>query len=473
MVAASLHDLTKIPIGDLHKAAINLGLAQPSDQLRRDDLMLLLSGKGITLSQLRAAMTAHPAPTPATPLPAIDATRQTQLEAAVAAQANTIASFNNSLQNINSSVIRIADTVSRRNAENDAKFQAMDAVLANLPKPQELPDFKALISQAVAEAFKPIKEAMNELPEERQQEIAASITVTRERKAIKDVFGVALEGTCEIWGPPGDYDPDYQFDPQALQFALLALETGNNLWLFGEKGTGKTEFTRNLAARLGRQWFRVNFDRHSERAEFIGSMGLKEGETAWKDGAILQAFRTPGAICLCDEFTMSRGGNISVMNSLTEPSGFYRVADTGEQVKRAPGMTFIVADNTNGNGNTGRYTDASEQNASLLDRFAWFYELKFLPPEIEIAVIMKKTGCKKALAEALVHLFARCRAEVGGAVIEPPSLRMGFAFCQAVMAGIDARLAWETSVVHKGPIEGHEGLRQLFMAHFNARWDRK
>jgi hypothetical protein len=49
---------------------------------------------------------------------------------------------------------------------------------------------------------------------------------------------------------------DYVFNPAHLHQALIALDDPlpHNTWLAGERGTGKTEFVTQLAARLGVSW---------------------------------------------------------------------------------------------------------------------------------------------------------------------------------------------------------------------------
>jgi ElaB/YqjD/DUF883 family membrane-anchored ribosome-binding protein len=65
---------------------------------------------------------------------------------------------------------------------------------------------------------------------------------------------------------------DYVFNPTHLHQALIALDDAfpHNTWLAGERGTGKTEFVTQLAARLGRKLVRVNFDEALEGPTLSG-----------------------------------------------------------------------------------------------------------------------------------------------------------------------------------------------------------
>ena len=324
----------------------------------------------------------------------------------------------------------------------------------------------AEVAAAVAAAFKPLRDAMQAAPAVVVDRVVAA--APRERRPIAEVFDLpGVEGDCEVWGPAGKFDAGYVWHLPHLRKALLALERGDNVWLAGERGTGKTQFAENLAARLGRPFFRVSFDANLERSEFIGADGLKAGATEWQDGVVLQAYRTPGAICLLDEASMGRSEYVTALHALLEPKSKFRITSSGEQVHRAAGMCFIAADNTNGCGDsTRRYHGTRPQNSALVDRFSITLKLTFLPPQQEIDLLVAK-GADRLVAERLINVFQRCRAEVGGLLVEPPSLRNAFAFC-AYFGTDTPEQIWEETVVNKSPEESQETLRQLFAAHFQG-----
>ena len=324
----------------------------------------------------------------------------------------------------------------------------------------------AEVAAAVAAAFKPLRDAMQAAPAVVVDRVVAA--APRERRPIAEVFDLpGVEGDCEVWGAPGEFDPDYIYSPKSLRKALRALERGDNVWLAGERGTGKTQFAMNLAARLGRPFFRVSFDANLERSEFIGADGLTAGDTEWQDGVVLKAYRTPGAICLLDEASTGRSEYVTTLNTLLEPKSRFSITSNGEQVHRAAGMVFFAADNTCGSGDaTGRYHGTRPQNSSLVDRYAIMVKLTFLPPQQEIDLLVKR-GANRQVAEKLINVFQRCRAEVGGLLVEPPSFRNAVAFCGYFDTDTPEQI-WEETVVNKSPEESQEALRQLFAAHFQG-----
>ncbi|MCE3543747.1 hypothetical protein LXJ56_26555, partial [Escherichia coli] len=66
----------------------------------------------------------------------------------------------------------------------------------------------------------------------------------------------------------------------------------------------------------------------------------------------------------------------------------------------AQGVTFVIADNTAGNGDaTGRYSDTNNMNAAFLDRAAKILSVDYLPRGLEIQALMAKAGCDQNMAE--------------------------------------------------------------------------
>ena len=351
-------------------------------------------------------------------------------------------------------------------AVNTAIAAAEHRILASIPAaaPAINPaDLQREVHNAVAAAFKPIETALRKAPTEVKQRTVDAAP----REQVDVSFGSVGTFKATLWGAVQNPDPDYVFQLHQLKLALLALENGDNVWLSGERGTGKTQFAYNLAAYLGRPFFRVSFDSTTERSEFVGADGLKNGNTEWQDGQVLQAYRTAGAICLLDEASMVRPEFAATLHAMLEPNSTYTVTSTGETVHRATGMCFIAADNTNGSGDsTGRYAGTRPQNAALIDRFAYSMKIEFLPRDQEIALLIKR-GATQEHAEGIVNVFSRCRAQVGSTLVEPPSLRAAFAFCKAApVIGADA--AWEYAVVNKSPEESQEALRQIFSAHWQV-----
>jgi hypothetical protein len=338
-------ELMLLPKGDLLRAAAALGVALSSG--RHDTIADELAASGHSLSAIRAATR-----TPLTPAGVggqVDAIVAAAVRDAESRMAKNVADAIFSLHD------QLEDSIQRSGVSLKGISDEVEAL--RLAKPKKSAGLDA-VRDEVAKLFAPLRDQLDAAPADVADRVIAS--APRERKPIADVFGMpGVEGDCEVWGVAGAFDPDYIFEPKLLKMALRALENGQNFWLAGQRGTGKTQFALNLAARLGRQFFRISFDKNAERAEFLGADGMVQGATVWKDGAILQAYRTPGAICLLDEVTRARAEYITSLNALLEPASQFLVTSTGECVNRAHGMCFVAADNTFGCGDeTNRFAGA-------------------------------------------------------------------------------------------------------------------
>ena len=275
-----------------------------------------------------------------------------------------------------------------------------------------------------------------------------------------------------VWGDadaPARLD-DYVFDARYLHEALTAIgqKLPLNCWLAGERGTGKTEFVTQLAARLGRKLYRINFDEAIERLDFIGGNIVEEGSVVWKAGVLAQAMQHAGALILLDEISFARAQSIAVLQSICEPSVHRGVMinETGQRIPVHPSVAFFCADNTNGYGDaTGNFTGTRDQNSAFIDRFSYTFEFNYLPPADEANLIHKRTGLNLDAARVIVKFAGVAREKSkAGMLTQPPSLRQLFAWAAAVRDGIPVKSAFESAVVRKYPADCSAELQAVFTA---------
>jgi MoxR-like ATPase len=271
-------------------------------------------------------------------------------------------------------------------------------------------------------------------------------------------------------------DALYAYDADNLLLALGALSTtpSTHCWLGGPRGTGKTEFTRQLAARLGRPFFRVNFNRSTEAADILGGLGITKGDTNFVFGPVATAVSTPGAILLLDEITYSAQGHIASLNPVLERDGApVRLPSTGVKLERAPGVAIFVADNTFGHGGGAEYGARAPMGSDTLDRIGRFLSFEYLPADVEARVLrgMVERDCgirpSGALARDVCRVMriAREKADAGD-LQGAPSLRRAAAFAVALVQGVTPAVAYTATVVRCAPDDSQEALRQIFAAHW-------
>ena len=316
--------------------------------------------------------------------------------------------------------------------------------------------------------------------------VADRLHVTELKKA-RDLFDVThynVEGDTvdfgdypvEFWGhadAPARVD-DYVFNPENLHQALIALKNPlpRNSWLAGERGTGKTEFVTQLASRLGRKLYRINFDEALERADFIGGNSIEAGSVVWKEGIITQAIQDAGALILLDEIGFARPQNLAVLHALCEHS-IHRaivIAETGKRIPVASHVAFFCADNSNGHGDaSGNFAGVRDQNTAFLDRFGYTLRFEYLPFIDEVALVEKRTGLTKKACEVLVQFanVAREKAQAG-LLTQPPSLRQILAWAEAVQEGLPVGVAFKNAIINKFPADCEAELKGIFSATINV-----
>jgi hypothetical protein len=280
----------------------------------------------------------------------------------------------------------------------------------------------------------------------------------------------------EVWDDPAApaIVPDYIFNPAALHQTLIALSTviPHNTWLGGERGTGKTEFVTQVAARLKRRLFRINFDEGLERSEFIGSNTIENGNVVWKAGTLTQAIRHAGSIILLDEVGFARAQNISPLHAVTERTVHRAlvIAETGERIPVNTGVVFFAADNSSGHGDeSGNFAGVREQNSAFLDRFSYTLRFEYLREDDEVDLITKRTGLRADATRSLVKFANVARAKArAGLLTQPPSLRQLFAWASAVQEGMPVGLAFNNAIVHKFPADCEAELRGAYAASIDS-----
>jgi nitric oxide reductase NorQ protein len=385
--------------------------------------------------------------------------------------------------NAQSSINRVRDAVEAKLADIDGAFKRLDDRLTSKVAGLAAPDGSRISTEIQASVARLFDEFRREVPIERLEEIASTVPVFSVSKA-GDVFpetSYSKDGETidfgnmpvALWNDPQApaLVDDYIFDPAHLHQALVALDDPlpDNVWLAGERGTGKTEFVAQLAARLQRRLFRVNFDEALERADFIGGNTIVDSSVVWKPGVITQAISHPGAIVLLDEIGFARAQSLAALHALCErsPHRSITIAETGERIKVASHVVFFGADNSNGHGDSsGNFAGVREQNTAFLDRFSFTLRFDYLPPIRESGLVSTRTGLSLKASEILVGFVNVAREKArAGLLTQPPSLRQLFAWARAVKRGIPVRTAFTNAIVNKFPADCESELTTLFLSH--------
>jgi len=283
---------------------------------------------------------------------------------------------------------------------------------------------------------------------------------------VTDIKGRTVPVYCYASPLRESPDPLFIWQESILRHLLLSQQTGEPLWLGGEKGTGKSETIRQFAARTGRPYVRINFHKYTTCEEIIGATGLNGGSTAFQPGPFLQAYTTPGTVILLDEITNADPGELAILNGLLEPGAAVNIG--GTTWRRAPGVIIAAADNTLTNGDSsGRYSGTRQMNSALADRFARIVPFDFLPLSVEVEAVCRHTGCTAPLAEHILGAVTMARSKVStGDIIDAPSIRSVVAFVRA-LSMMSVREAWDSTIAARQPQESALALQGIFEACIN------
>lgn len=245
---------------------------------------------------------------------------------------------------------------------------------------------------------------------------------------------------------------NFIFDKNILKQILFSIKEEENLLLWGDAGSGKTDLVEQVACRLNRQATIISFGEETSMRQLIGGFTLSKGETPWKDGALLAAIRQPYAIIGLDEINMAPPGVVGMLNHLLQKRELV-LPETGEVIKVAKGVAFIATSNTNmGVDESDLFEGSQPQNAATRSRFAGVH-VKYLEPKHEVKLIdLMFPNLDEAIppiegkrfAELTVQLAGSLRAAMNdGGLSLPFSVRQIKRFVKASLAFQDVKMAYK------------------------------
>jgi MoxR-like ATPase len=451
----------KVEISRIKKTVINGAMLQfagrpVGDKNEAVDILadLVYSGK-ITVEMIQAA--------PDTPIATNEAVDPALVQAAskVAARAETVA--------LDALRVGIKAENMAGNLESVVK-ELIDEVKTIVNRPAQGVDaasVQAQVTKAVADAFKPFAEAVEATGT--QAAVAAMTAVHKvDRLPCVDVFGIDLRDMkgnpmmVDIYNaqsaPP--IDPHFVWQEPILRHLILSQETGENTFMGGDKGTGKSQTASQWAARTGRPYVRYNFHQQTTADDYAGAQALEQGSSVFKRGDFLQAYVSPATVILLDEISFAKAGNLATLNGFLEADAVVNYG--GMTHRKAQGVMIFGADNTFGNGDeTGRYSGTNAMNSATLDRFSRIVPFTFMPIDLETKAVVNRTGCDPRLAEHVLRAInvARSKAQDGD-IVEAPSIRSVMAFIRAVKV-MPVGEAWKTTVAARQPSESAPVLESI------------
>ena len=163
----------------------------------------------------------------------------------------------------------------------------------------------------------------------------------------------------------------------------------------GLSGNGKTFMVEQVCARLNREMFRVNVTIETDEDDLLGHYLLKDGETVWQDGPVIQAMKR-GAILLLDEVDLA-SNKIMCLQPVLEGKGIF-IKKINQWVRPIRGFNIFATANTKGKGSDdGRFIGTNILNEAFLERFAITMEQEYPSVGVEKKIlnsVLASLGCE-------------------------------------------------------------------------------
>ena len=157
------------------------------------------------------------------------------------------------------------------------------------------------------------------------------------------------------------------------------------VFITGLSGNGKTMSVIQAAAETKKELIRVNITIETDEDDLLGGFRLKNGETVWQNGPVIEAMER-GALLLLDEIDLA-SNKIMCLQPILEGSGVY-VKKINKFVKPKNGFQVVATANTKGQGSEdGKFIGTNILNEAFLERFPVTFEQKYPSVSIEKKIL--------------------------------------------------------------------------------------
>lgn len=223
----------------------------------------------------------------------------------------------------------------------------------------------------------------------------------RVEKSIRKMFNLRVNEPMRVIKvreplvPEGD--PHYVY-PEAQTVHLLVfldrpLGHGNNVYISGPSGTGKTQLLLNVADKLNWPVTRIDCDSHMTRSSLIGAWTVRNKETVFQHGALALAMMK-GHILLLNEYDTINPMVANILKPVLDRKPTLVILENGAEVIHAhPDFRVVATANTWARGDdSGQFVNTHIQSTADLRRFGAFIKMDFLDPKVEAQMLRDTFG---------------------------------------------------------------------------------
>lgn len=204
---------------------------------------------------------------------------------------------------------------------------------------------------------------------------------------------------------------NYVYDIDELKDVIVALELNIPLYIWGHKGSGKSELLEQVAARTNRPAVRVQHTVNTEESHLVGQWVVKGGNTEFQLGPLPMAMMHGWFYC-ADEYDFAMPSVLAVYQPVLEGKSLV-IKEAPEHlriIKPHAMFRFGATGNTNGSGDeSGLYQGTLIQNSANYDRFGMVIHKKYMDKSAESQILQNHCKLVKPDADKMVEFATLIR----------------------------------------------------------------
>jgi len=204
---------------------------------------------------------------------------------------------------------------------------------------------------------------------------------------------------------------NYVYNIDELKDVILAVEKNIPCYIWGHKGSGKSELWEQVCARTNRPMQRVQHTVNTEESHIVGQWTVKGGETVFELGPLPMAMIN-GWVYVADEYDFAMPSVLAVYQAVLEgkPLVIKEAPAELRVIKPHPNFRMAATGNTNGSGDeTGLYQGTLIQNSANYDRFGMVINKQYMDKKAESKILQNTCAMNEPDADKMIDFATQIR----------------------------------------------------------------